>query len=161
MEKMKDRGKRETFATGAVRDSDDDKPRPELISPFALERLAHWLKLGALKYTPRNWERGLSIERCFASMYRHLLKYQMGEHDEDHLAGIFCNCMFILDFEEKIKRGLLPPSLLDMPKYRRPSSYQETSKIVATADGPKIKFEAIDEAIMRWLDDGGKTNGEV
>ena len=141
MSEMKDSGQRETFESGAVRDSDEDKPHPELISAFAMERLALWLSAGAKKYTRRNWERGLSIERCFASMYRHLLKYQMCEHDEDHLVAIFCNCMMILDFEEKIKRGLLPPSLLDMPKYRRPSSYYDNVKIVATQDGPKVVIE--------------------
>ena len=141
MPKMNDSGKRQTFDTGAVRDSDEDKIKPELISPFAMERLADWLSAGAKKYTPRNWEKGISVERCFASMYRHLLKFQMCEHDEDHLAAIFCNCMMILDFEEKIKRGLLPPSLLDMPKYRRPSSYYDNVKIVASQDGPKVVID--------------------
>jgi len=56
MPEMKDSGQRQTFESGAVRDSDDDKLRPELISPFAMERLAEWLKIGALKYAPRNWE---------------------------------------------------------------------------------------------------------
>ena len=153
---MKDSKKRQTFASGAVRDTDDDKPRPELISPFALQRLSEWLRLGAVKYAPRNWEKGISVERCFASMYRHLLKYQIGDHDEDHLAAIFCNCMFILHFEECVRRGLLPPSLLDMPKYRRPSSYYDNAKVVAALDGPKIQFGAIDEAIAHWEDDGGK-----
>ncbi|MCL2119889.1 MAG: DUF5664 domain-containing protein [Planctomycetaceae bacterium] len=145
MPKMNDSGQRETFESGAVRDSDEGKSHPELISPFAMERLADWLSAGAKKYARRNWERGLSVERCFASMYRHLLKFQMGEHDEDHLAAIFCNCMMILDFEEKIKRGLLPPSLLDMPKYRRPNSYYENTKIVADKDGPKVVIENDEE----------------
>ena len=158
MAKMNDSKKRQIFASGAVRDTDDDKPRPELISPFALERLSHWLRIGAVKYAPRNWEKGISVERCFASMYRHLLKFQMGDREEDHLAAIFCNCMFILHFEECIKRGLLPPSLLDMPKYRRPSSYYDGVKLVAGQDGPRVKFQTVDEVIMRWEDDGGKNN---
>jgi hypothetical protein len=141
MPKMKDSGKRQTFDTGAVRDSDEDKIKPELISPFAMERLADWLSAGAKKYARRNWEKGISVERCFASMYRHLLKFQMCEHDEDHLAAIFCNCMMILHFEESIKRGLLPPSLLDMPKYRRPSSYYDNVKIVASQGGPKVVID--------------------
>ncbi|MCL2118011.1 MAG: DUF5664 domain-containing protein [Planctomycetaceae bacterium] len=152
MPTMNDSGQREIFTSGAVRDSDEDKPRPELISPFAMERLAKWLTEGAKKYAPRNWEKGIGIERCFASMYRHLLKYQMGEHDEDHIAALFCNCMMILDFEEKIKRGLLPPSLLDMPKYRRPSSYYEgTPKIVTDKDGAKI-ITVDDEPLYRAED---------
>ena len=149
---MKDSGQRETFDSGAVRDSDEGKPHPEYVSPFAMERLARWLAEGAKKYAPRNWEKGLGIERCFASMYRHLLKYQMGEHDEDHLAAIFCNCMMILHYEEMVRRGILPPSLLDMPKYRRPSSYDENVKVTVGKDGPKIVTD--DKAPLCWTDDG-------
>lgn len=36
---MNDSGKRETFATGAVRDSAEGKPRADLFSPFAMERI--------------------------------------------------------------------------------------------------------------------------
>ncbi|MCL2349445.1 MAG: DUF5664 domain-containing protein [Planctomycetaceae bacterium] len=155
MPKMKDSGKRQTFETGAVCDSDEGKSRPDLVSAFAMERLGHWLAAGKKKYGERNYEAGIPISRRFASLYRHLLQYQMGDHSEDHAAALMCNIMMIIHMEEAVRRGLLPPSLLDMPKYRRTSSYQETPKIVVTADGPKIKFEAIDEAIMRWLDDGG------
>jgi hypothetical protein len=37
---VKDSGDRRTFATGSVRDRGDLKPRPDLISPFALMRIA-------------------------------------------------------------------------------------------------------------------------
>lgn len=117
--KKDDTNERETFATGAVRDTAVGKPRPDLISPLAMDRLGHWLCLGAQKYRPRNWEAGISVERCFASLYRHLLKYQEGDSTEDHLAAVFCNAMFILHFEEAVKRGLLPESLLDMPSYQK------------------------------------------
>lgn len=153
MTKMKDSGQRETFESGAVRDSDEGKPHPEYISPFAMERLAQWLTEGAKKYTARNWEKGLGIERCFSSMYRHLLKYQMGEHDEDHIAAIFCNCMMILHYEEMVRRGLLPSSLLDMPKYRQPSSYYDQARVVVDKDGPKVTLEA-EKSVLCWTDDG-------
>ncbi|MDR1384644.1 MAG: DUF5664 domain-containing protein [Planctomycetaceae bacterium] len=90
---MQDSGKREAFSAGAVRDTAENKPRPELISPFTIERLAEWLRQDAEKYTPRNWKQGINVERCFASMYRHLLKYQMGEHDEDHLRLCVFACL--------------------------------------------------------------------
>ena len=114
---IQDSGKRETFETGAVRDTAEGKCRPDLISPFAIERLAEWLRLGAEKYTPRNWEKGLSVSRTIASLCRHLMKFQQGYSDEDHIAGIMCNAMFIAHTQEMIKRGVLPESLLDMPKY--------------------------------------------
>ena len=115
---MNDSGKRETFSTGAVRDSAEGKPRPELISPFAMERLSEWLRKGAEKYAPRNWEAGIPLSRCTASLCRHLLKFQQGATDEDHVAAILCNAMFIAHIQEMCKRGVLPESLLDMPDYR-------------------------------------------
>ena len=61
---------KEQFATGAMRDKADEKPRPELVSPFALERLAYWLRDGAHEYGDRNWEKGLPTERTMASLRR-------------------------------------------------------------------------------------------
>jgi hypothetical protein len=63
-----------------------------------------------------------------------------GDRSEDHLMGVIANATFIAHFEEMIRRGVLPPSLLDMPKYRRPSSYYDegTLKIVPDKDGPKF-----------------------
>lgn len=159
MAKMNDSGKRQAFETGAVCDCDEGKSRPDLISAFAMERLGHWLAAGKKKYGERNYEKGIPISRRFASLYRHLLQYQMGDHSEDHGAAVMCNIMMILHMEEAVRRGILPPSLLDMPKYRQPSSYY-APVIIATTDGPKIKLEATDEAILRWQDDGGQNNKE-
>ena len=114
---MQDSGQRETFETGAVRDTAEGKVRPDLISPFAVERLSEWLRLGAEKYAPRNWEKGLPVSRCTASLCRHLMKFQQGCTDEDHIAAILCNAMFIAHIQEMCKRGVLPESLLDLPKY--------------------------------------------
>ena len=126
---MQDSGKRETFASGAVRDTDDGKPRPELISPFATEKLAHWLRLGAEKYAPRNWEAGISLNRCLASALRHLMKYQQGVQDgEDHLTAAYCNLMFMLHFTTLIERGILPESLNDLPKYNSTSTVSQVGE---------------------------------
>ena len=157
---VKDSGKRQTYETGAVCDSDEGKSRPDLVSAFAMERIGHCLAAGAKKYGERNYESGIPLSRRVASLYRHLIQYQMRDFSEDHLAAIAVNSIILLHVEECVRRGLLPSSLLDMPKYRRPSSYHENAKIVATADGPKITFEAVDEAIMRWQDDGGKNHKE-
>jgi hypothetical protein len=136
---MLDSGHRETFETGAVRDAADGKSRPDLISPFATERLGEWLRLGAEKYAERNWEAGIPISRSLASLHRHLMKYQQGANDEDHLAAILCNAMFICHTEEMIKRGVLPQSLDDLPKYCLPNSSDDyTSRIVICKDVPKI-----------------------
>ena len=121
---MQDSGRRETFPSGAVRDAAEGKPRPDLISPFATERLAEWLRLGAEKYAPRNWEKGLPVSRSTASLCRHLMKFQQGCTDEDHIAAIMCNAMFIAHTQEMCKCGVLPESLLDMPDYQQPKIHR-------------------------------------
>jgi len=115
---MHDSGKREEFATGAVRDTADEKPRPDLISPFFAERLGEWLRLGAEKYTPRNWEQGIQFSRTLASLERHVMHWKQGDRSEDHLAAIACNAMFLIHYEEMIRRGVLPAELDDMPVYQ-------------------------------------------
>lgn len=97
---MHDSGKREQFATGAIRDTSDGKGRFDLISPEVLFRLAAWVEQGAKKYEDRNWEKGIPISRCFNSAMRHLVKYLAGWDDEDHLAAVVCNVMFIMHFEK-------------------------------------------------------------
>lgn len=114
---MHDSGERRTFETGAVRDMARDKSRPDLISPFATDRLGRWLALGAQKYTERNWEKGLPIGQCIASLERHLVAYKAGKVEEDHLAAVMCNAMFIAHYEHEIEAGRLPASLDDLPRY--------------------------------------------
>ncbi len=119
MTEMKDSGERQSFETGAVRDAAADKPRPDLISPFADEREGEWMRLGALKYSEHNWEHGIPISRCIASLRRHLMAYMMGKIDEDHMAAVRTNASFILHFEHEIAAGRLPASLDDIPKYEK------------------------------------------
>ena len=121
--KMLDSGKRRQFASGAVRDVDNDKPRPDLISPFFKERLGNWLAKGAIKYEPWNWAKGMPMSTVIASLERHIMKFQQGLIDEDHLAGIAANAMFLLDFDERIKRGLLSPEFNDLPQYEHVFDY--------------------------------------
>lgn len=114
---MHDSGKRQKFNAGAVRDTSDGKSRPDLISPFFEMRLGNWLMLGAKKYNERNWEKGIPNSRCYASLRRHICQWVIGNQDEDHLAAIACNIMFIMHNEEAVKRGLLPKEIDNMPKY--------------------------------------------
>jgi hypothetical protein len=123
---MADSGKRQSFGKDmAVRDTADGKPRPDLISPFADERVGHWLRIGAEKYKERNWEGGMPFTRAIASLRRHLMAYQQGLRDEDHLAAIICNAMFLIHYEEMIERGILPAALNDMPNYQAPVNNEE------------------------------------
>lgn len=118
MTQMHDSGNRQTFSTGAVCDTADNKPRPDLFSPFAEERVGEWLRLGAKKYSERNWEKGIPNSRRFASLRRHVMRYQQGDRSEDHLAAVIFNAMVLIHNEEMIRRGVLPSALDDMPSYQ-------------------------------------------
>lgn len=76
------------------------------------------MRKGAEKYDERNWEKGIPISRCIASLERHLLAFKSGSNDEDHMAAIRTNASFIMHFQEMIARGRLPATLNDMPDYR-------------------------------------------
>ena len=137
---MQDSGEREQFGTGAVRDTATDKPRPDLISPFAERRLGAWLAEGAKKYLPRNWEAGMPLSRVTASLQRHLVAFKAGETDEDHLAAVMCNAMFLIHYQEMIARGVLPAELDDMPRYipvRENDRQQEFFPPVQGVDSPQ------------------------
>lgn len=114
---MKFSGEKETFSTGATQESKEGRPRPELISPLAMKRLAHHYANGAKNHEARNWEAGLPMAERFASLYRHVLDYQEGDREEDHLAAIMWNAAALMHYEEMIARGMLPASLNDMPTY--------------------------------------------
>ena len=105
-----DSGERQQFATGAVRDPSTGKGRFDLLPPAALFRWARWTELGAVKYSDRNWEKGIPISRCWDSAVRHMLKYLDGHTDEDHLAAALWNIAAIMHFEEHM------PEMHDLPK---------------------------------------------
>jgi len=120
---VKDSGKRQDFPTGSRRDTNEGKPRPDLIPPLPLLRLSEHLRKGAIKYGERNWERGQPSSRYYESLHRHILSYSLGDNSEDHLSAILFNTMGLIQNEEMVKRGLLPAELLDEHKYRLPSYY--------------------------------------
>ena len=103
-----------TFSTGAVRDTDKDKPRMDLIPPEALEALGHVLAEGAKHYGVRNWEKGIPLSEFMASGERHRCKVMRCEHDEDHDRRWFWNVMAFIVTAERIRAGKLPAELDDI-----------------------------------------------
>ena len=81
-----DNGERINFGEGtAVREPDNNKGRPDLISPWALTRLSKWYALGAEKYEDRNWERGMPFSRYTASLFRHLIAWMKKDNRKRQL----------------------------------------------------------------------------
>lgn len=89
------------FESGAVRDSNIGKPRPDLISPYFLESLGQVLAKGAVKYGDRNWEKGMPQEVFKESAARHYVAWMMGKEDEDHAVQLAFNLMAWIHFRDK------------------------------------------------------------
>lgn len=102
----KDSGKRIKYKTGAKRDVSKDKPRFDLISPYALKRVADLMARGAEKYGEWNWSKGIPRERCYESMLRHAYQYSLGDISEDHLSAVIFNAMCIIHYQEIEKKNV-------------------------------------------------------
>lgn len=97
---LKDSGQRETYPSGMVRETRTHKGRYDLVSPYALKRLALVYERGARKYSERNWELGAPFCRFLDSAMRHIQQYLMRQTDEDHLAHAAWNLFAVMHFEE-------------------------------------------------------------
>ena len=106
---INDSGDRTEFSTGAVRDMHSGKGRCDLLPMCVLLRLAKHYELGALKYTDRNWEKGIPTHSFADSALRHMFKYLDGQNDEDHLIAAIWNLCGLAWTEEK------HPELQDIP----------------------------------------------
>jgi len=107
--KLKDSGERRQFSTGAVRDRAVGKGRFDLLSTQMLFRLARHYEAGAIKYSDRNWEKGMEFSVYVDAALRHLIKYIAGWNDEDHLAAAIWNLAALMFQEQK------NPTLQDLP----------------------------------------------
>lgn len=95
----KDSGQRQEFGNGSVRDTEEGKPRYDLVTPVALKRLAELMARGAVKYGERNWELGQPSSRFLSSLMRHVECYRLGDRSEDHLAAAAYNVFALAHFE--------------------------------------------------------------
>lgn len=116
----KDSGARELYPTGSQRDTQEGKPRYDLIGKHGLKRLAELMARGAKKYGEHNWKLGQPVSRSYASAFRHLMQWAAGDRSEDHLAAVVFNIFSIIHVEEQVKVGKLPTDLLDMDIYEEP-----------------------------------------
>lgn len=97
----KDSGKREEYDSGMVRDTQENKPRFDLVIPIGIKydesllyRWAMLMERGMAKYGYRNWENANSEEemiRFKQSAFRHFIQWFQGEQDEDHAAAVLFN----------------------------------------------------------------------
>lgn len=102
---VKDSGARAEFANGGQRDTQDGKPRFDLLYPLnvpfdhqLMTRFAVHMAHGASKYDDRNWEQFSdqeALDRARSSAARHFAQWLTGEQDEDHAAAVIFNIMAV------------------------------------------------------------------
>lgn len=110
---LEDSGKRINYGEGkAMREPSEGKGRYDLVSPFAVRRIACHYEAGSKKYADRNWERGIPFSRYIDSAKRHIDEFIMGKENEDHLAAACWNLMAIMHHQE-----LDELELDDLPHY--------------------------------------------
>lgn len=112
-------GPRRQFATGASRQAAKGKGTPVLVCPWAYEELAKHFEAGAEIYEPRNWEKGMPLSELINSAERHLIAIKKGLTDERHDRAFAWNAFVFLGTLARIRAGILPESLNDLPKYKK------------------------------------------
>lgn len=118
----KDSGERIEYVSGMSRDTQNGKPRFDLLVtddlPFEdqfLTRFAALLARGAEKYGERNWQLADSPEelaRFKASGSRHFMQWMCGEVDEDHAAAVAFNIMAAEYVKWKLDDNLRPGKII-------------------------------------------------
>jgi hypothetical protein len=88
---------------GIAARSPKQKVRFDLLPLGPLTAVAQVFTFGAFTYGDRNWEEGFSYSRCIGSIWRHFLKWSLGENDDDesgvsHLAHVIANCLFLMEY---------------------------------------------------------------
>lgn len=101
--------KTKQFATGAVRSTDADNVRYDLVSPIGHRRLAETCAKGARKYGDNNWLKGIPASDLLNHALQHIGKFLAGDTSEDHLAHASWNLFAVMHFEET------RPELIDVP----------------------------------------------
>lgn len=89
---------------------DAEKLRLDLIPPEAIRALGEVLTYGANKYDDRNWELGISEDRLYAALQRHLLAWREGKAKDEEsglssLAHALCNLAMLVTFERRSARA--------------------------------------------------------
>ena len=102
----------QTLISGTKKD--EGKSRWDLLAYDVLDAVARILTKGAVKYAPRNWEKGIAYGRVFAGVMRHLNMWWMcklsgqdginhADGEESHIDHAITGLMFLSAYE---KRGL-------------------------------------------------------
>lgn len=85
---------------------DDGKDGGFWLLPYVgMRELSRLYAIGASKYSPRGWEKGMAWSRIVDPMFRHLFKWLKGEKydqrdGQHHLAAVAWACFALMEYEE-------------------------------------------------------------
>lgn len=157
---IKDSGVRESFASGMVRDTAQDKTNVALVfdGPM-LWRWATHLTLGAVKYAKRNWMKAAGeaeLERFRESAARHFAQWYRGDTDEDHAAAVIFNINGAEYVRDKLLRGAVGSenvhcSLPQPPTTRRTSPSPALHPSAEAPHQEPLAEEALPEGYVPYL----------
>ena len=85
---------------------DAGKLRYDLLPPDALEEIVKVYTMGATKYAPHNWAKGMAWSRVFAAMMRHAWAYWRGEDNDpesglNHMAHVAWGALTMLAYSKR------------------------------------------------------------
>jgi hypothetical protein len=88
------------------RKDDSGKTPYHLLAPEMLEGVGRVLEFGAIKYEPRNWEKGMHWSRPFSALMRHMWAWWRGEKCDpetgmSHLWHAGACLMFLIAYEDR------------------------------------------------------------
>lgn len=83
---------------------DSGKDRWDLLPTDSVRLIVKVLNFGAVKYSDRNWEKGMKYGRLYGALQRHLTAWWEGEDSDpetgiSHLAHVGCCVLFLLAYE--------------------------------------------------------------
>lgn len=86
------------------RKDDAGKEAWHLLPTDAVRSIVKVLTFGAVKYAPRNWEKGMNWSRPYSALHRHVTAWFEGERLDPetglpHLAHAGCCILFLLAYE--------------------------------------------------------------
>jgi hypothetical protein len=81
------------FGTGAVRSSEVEDVRYDLITPIGLREVARAAAEGARKYSDFNWEKGMPVHDLLNHAIAHCYRFLEGDRAEPHLGHAAWNIL--------------------------------------------------------------------
>ena len=131
----KEEGTKRTFSTGADKQSSEGKGTPVLFPPDAYLEISKHFEEGAAIHGDRNWEAGIPLSELINSLERHIQEEKMGLTDESHDRALAWNAVVYLATKLRIKAGILPKELADIPVIYEPKKTLLTMCTICNGTG--------------------------